>query len=391
MGRFSRLITRTSVAVALTAALVGGPAAAQGRECTKPSSQTVQQFCTAAKRHCEVCCRKPVNQSKEEFCTPERLSCDVCSDGDSFESPFQAVPEFNENYARSFAGSEGEGEIYVGKEAKRGQFSETVFLTTSSDPDPPSGYCTGVLIASTVVLTARHCIVDDSVGQRESIVRFGRGFAEAKTADRQRIVEDIRAINIPHEVDLALLKLNSAAPAWAKPAVLASEATLHSNTSLRIVGFGENTSNVHHTKLFTDVGIASWKCIRGVLVNKQPPPRHPASLFGCITGQDTVAGYFGPEDGLHADACHGDSGGPAFVVSADQANPLARADREFERNKYFLAAITRSRITTGLFSSADERCGHGGLYTRVVDKRMRDEIVKQARRSPWNATVRVQP
>lgn len=340
-------------------------------------------------------CTRPPSQTLEEFCTPARFSCPVCTaEAQKSENPFRRIPTFQENYARAFKGDEGAGEIYEGNKCMAGQFRETVLLTTV-EPTTPREVCTGVLVAKSVVLTARHCI-RDGIGVIDSVVRFGRSWAEANSAASQRTVVDIRPINIPGEtaLDLILLRLNRDAPAAVRPATLASEETLNANPTLKIVGFGENTSNVNQTCLHTDVAIASYACGKAVMLDGKPPARSPVTLFGCRKGLELVAGYLSDKPSLRPDTCHGDSGGPAFVAAPGAAEPLAKFHRAFVPRtsgppRYFLAAITRKKVDTFFVPAGETGCGNGGRYTRVLGS-VKAKIVAEALRSPWNAVVQVQ-
>lgn len=205
--------------------------------------------------------------------------------------------------------------------------------------------CTGTLIDTQTVLSAAHCFADLSermnlsVEELRDITYFGFGtkviksFEDAKTSGielRHAVKVEVHpehhvnsfryAKNQPMH-DVSLIKLESEAPKTARPAHLATDATLLiKDLSVNLAGFGSTDGNrlVHATQLMKTQ----------VKIDK---PNFSNTQFSyTIVNNHT--------------ACSGDSGGPAYLTQLDASGSL---------------------VIIGVTSWGDRTCSQFGVYTSV--------------------------
>jgi len=188
--------------------------------------------------------------------------------------------------------------------------------------------CTGTLISSDVILTAGHCV--EGFGPSAYTVYFGNNLSSSD----MRYVSEVKLH--PHynaqtiTNDIAMLRLSSAPPAGVEPvpylphSMGIMQADL--DNPLEFVGFGQTETYSTGVKL-TVTNDLDWIC---------------TTPGGCIVG----AGYGASENTICEDQspggpCHGDSGGPAFVVRSGQE---------------YVAGVT---------SYGDQYCQYFGCSTKV--------------------------
>jgi hypothetical protein len=184
-------------------------------------------------------------------------------------------------------------------------------------------FCSGTLIAPTVVVTAAHCRAVTRV--------FLRG-SDITHLDEGDVIAVLKQHFHPTE-DLSVLVL--AEPATKVTPRHVAQGKEVKGRRVLLVGFG--TVNFQGTigygkKRMVEVPIRSIRCTGRVA---------PLN-FGCRSGMELVAGH----RGLMKDSCHGDSGGPAYVKAAS--------------GEYYLLGAT----SRGMQGSTVE-CGDGGIYVRV--------------------------
>jgi hypothetical protein len=185
-------------------------------------------------------------------------------------------------------------------------------------------YCSGTLIAPTLVVTAAHCRAVTRVFLKGSDITHPEEGVE---------IPVVKQIFHPTQ-DLSVLVLKDAAPGDITPRHVAQGKEVKGRRTL-LVGFG--TVNFQGTigygkKRMVEVPIRSIRC-----------STHTAQTnYGCRDDTEMVAGH----RGLMKDSCHGDSGGPAYIKSST--------------GEYYLLGATSRGI-----SDSDVECGDGGIYVRV--------------------------
>lgn len=176
-----------------------------------------------------------------------------------------------------------------------------------------SGFCTGVLIETDLVLTAAHCLVDSASGARTDPqgVTFRAGLRDGKAiAERAGVRAVLHPSYDPHDSDglrqltsdVALLVLDSPIPA-ATAAPFVTGAAVRAGASVSLVSFARGREEA-----------LSWQRSCAVLGRGQG-----ALLFTC-------------------DANFGASGAPVFETSSGRArivSLVSRGTRDGDRTKVF--------------------------------------------------------
>lgn len=187
--------------------------------------------------------------------------------------------------------------------------------------------CTGTLIAPKVVLSAAHCFASPFVTAVAVVLNNNIGTttqADVIYTDEVKINEGYNPERIndenfveghPHG-DLALLKLKKAVPAEFKAAPLpaAAAAALKKGDMLTLAGFGVDVAIQNkiekdpQTGADTVVPLTTGNSGSGVLRVVEDVPVSQATADGKEIAVDETLGR---------NACHGDSGGPAYKKNAN--------------------------------------------------------------------------
>lgn len=173
-------------------------------------------------------------------------------------------------------------------DADRHESAQVILVTTIKGRS--GGFCTGVVLSSTIVLTAGHCAHGASA---IAVNAAADGMAPRLIGASAHIIHpefrDNAAARRERSIDLALLRLSEPLPAKFNQAQLSDRGTTKVGETFRILGFGLTQEGVEHS---------AGKLRAGFLETRAPLSRI------LLWAKDPQEKGFG--------ACTGDSGGPIF-------------------------------------------------------------------------------
>ena len=254
----------------------------------------------------------------------------------------ESYPGFQQGIRAMVAG--GLDKVFGGIPVTPPRFSDVVGIAAANSNVLS---CTGTLVAPDLVVTARHCACDGISGR----VMVGSSLEDGvwyEVLNGPSTVGDICGpLESSSNPDIAVLHLIDPVKDVA-PRPIATQAEIDGAQYFTVAGFGYTETFVVGRKHEVDVPSATNDCRKDI----------PAwgtteeSIFGCVGGQEIVAG----QSGLGRDTCNGDSGGPLFVLPAGTKGESALR----------LAGVT-SRATANSSSNGSLVCGDGGIYVRMTD------------------------
>jgi hypothetical protein len=260
---------------------------------------------------------------------------------------------YRENLFKSKPVESGRGpysiRVWGGRISLTGEYLSTVGVKGSRQN------CTGVYIGSKHVVTAAHCLCNNTI---ERIV-FGEFLWPSQDAvsidpNQTKTMSDCPVDY--SEGDIALLTMTRDPLISVLAADLVATTEIDTATTVNLVGFGETSPRESRGLTGNGVGIKRVGISHIATINcagrVESAQKDDSEYYGCVEGLEFVAGEIGSD----VDTCNGDSGSPVFIdhPSASFSNPTLRS--------YSVIGITSRKVNNG------RECGDGGIYIRIDGK-----------------------
>lgn len=202
----------------------------------------------------------------------------------------------------------------------------TAALYSPSASGPGGSLCTASLIGKNTAVTAAHCLPK---GSYAPVMIFGNDVRSPSAVQRPVTGEIVNPAygtrgTSMDQGDIAVVKFGGKLPAGYKPAVLQSNDSVKRGETAVLAGYGVSDAATHAGAGIlrkTSVAVASPRAGKSEMILDQTHGRG---------------------------ACHGDSGGPAYVM---------------QNGKMVLAGVTNRSYP----NSASDNCAHKVVYTKVAD------------------------
>lgn len=198
--------------------------------------------------------------------------------------------------------------VIGGRPASASEFPEVVTVHLSG-----GRFCSGVLVATTAVLTAAHCLFDGAVPERVTSGNIFDSLSDKEGASNSKyqaiqvgsyvpMTKDSIDTRQIRGVDLMIIKLSAPFKKPAVPVTIPSIDDISSAKFVRVVGFGKIDSGATGRKFYGDMPVKAARC------NPSTEPRGSLGAL-CAAGAE----MFASDPDFRVDTCPGDSGGPAYV------------------------------------------------------------------------------
>ncbi|MGZ3651790.1 MAG: S1 family peptidase [Bdellovibrionota bacterium] len=227
----------------------------------------------------------------------------------------------------AYAGNIGDGlgignfnTIIGGTDVKQGDAAATSTVLVVGKSDDGTFICSGTIIDKDIVLTAAHCLGTDGLAQIVVVFRTsiqGTG-PISKVTDRRQYSDFLDRAQAGDKDwhDLALVKLASPLPAGYAPAkFLPSADLLKVGTTVTLAGYGINVPLSTPDSKDDDGAGVLRRVDQSVIDNKYGDTEFLVSLAN------------------NKGACHGDSGGPAYVNQNGTLYIIGVASRMTEKDR----------------------------------------------------------
>lgn len=168
------------------------------------------------------------------------------------------------------------------------------------------GFCSGVVVADNVVLTAAHCLADHPRWIRFDPVAPAPG---EKTIEWRNVLfaEAAPGAVAPfYGSDLAIVKFDGDLPRGVGIATIVDATFLTRRSTLKVTGYGITAKRMFGDKSSGLIKLMSPECVLGEFA----AAARPGSQYECFPGLELLAG----DTAAETDACSGDSGGPLLLA-----------------------------------------------------------------------------
>ena len=224
----------------------------------------------------------------------------------------------NQNYEQNYIGSNSQNaQIIDGEEVHAEDIvkKHTVFIFDTETKFT----CTGVVIASNIILTAAHCIKNDPEYYQ---VFFSNKIKDIESTEKRGVLKieqhadyAVRQFMSVDSSDLAIMQIRGEVPADYKPVpLLQNYQTLKPNTEIVVAGYGAYVLPDLEEELETD-GVLALNPVKNFIFKDSPTLRKSKlQIANPQYGQTESSVDQTNKQGV----CFGDSGGPAFIENKGQ-------------------------------------------------------------------------